>query len=386
MLDGRSLVDACVAQGCRFFTGVPDSVLGAFSRSCQALAPPARHVVAANEGNAIGLAAGWWLGHRSVPLVYLQNSGLGNAVNPLMSLAHAEVYGLPMVLLVGWRGRPGAKDEGQHRAQGRVTPGLLELMQIPWHEISAGEHAAQVVQTAFEQALSRRSPAAVLVPKGLVASEPDTAAGAHADTDADSGFSRTDAVRELMACIGPDDAVVGSTGYISRDLFGRWGEADRNPQQLFLSVGSMGHASQIAGGIAMARPDRRVWCIDGDGAFLMHLGGAAAMATQQPANLIHVVLDNGVHASVGHVPTCAPRLDLADVARALGYAKVASVNDGPSLREAATGARRRLECALIHARIGLAEKAALGRPPEPLERLGRSFESFLSSPDSRSGD
>ncbi len=386
MLDGRSLVDACVAQGCRFFTGVPDSVLGAFSRSCQALAPPARHVVAANEGNAIGLAAGWWLGQRNVPLVYLQNSGLGNAVNPLLSLAHAEVYALPMVLLVGWRGRPGSKDEGQHLAQGRATPGLLDLLQIPWREVSTAEQATQAVQAAFQEALSRRSPAAVLVPKGLVAAEPEPAADARVDADAGHAFCRTDAIRALMSCIEPGDAVVGSTGYISRDLFGQWADADRNPRQLFLSVGSMGHASQVACGIAMARPDRRVWCIDGDGAFLMHLGGAAAVAAQQPANLIHVVLDNGVHASVGHVPTCAPRLDLAAVARAMGYARVASVNDGPSLREAASGARRRLENALIHARIDQRETTALGRPPEPLERLGRSFESFLSSTDNRSGD
>jgi phosphonopyruvate decarboxylase len=369
MITGERLLDLLLGFGCRFFTGVPDSVLGGFCAACASVRPPARNVVAANEGNAIGLAAGWWLARRELGIVYLQNAGLGNAINPLVSLTHPSVYAIPMVLIVGWRGQPGRKDEAQHRPQGEITLQLLKLAGIETYVLEDEADAPSTLATVLEVAREKRAPVAVLVPPGLV-----TPAVQH--SPAADCWTRSDALAALLPLIGHQDAIVASTGFIARDLYEQVCESRRITAATFLCVGAMGHASQVACGVALGKPERRVWCLDGDGAFLMHLGGAAAIAELAPANLVHVVFDNGVHASVGGSSICA-RLDLSSLASALGYRQVFSVRNASEFTavEAASPAKGAV---FVEVKIGVGERKPLGRPPEPLARLGNQFEAFLA--------
>jgi phosphonopyruvate decarboxylase len=369
MITGEYLLDALLGLGCRFFTGVPDSVLGGFAAACGRVSPPARNVVAANEGNAVALAAGWWLARSEIGIVYLQNAGLGNAINPLVSLAHPSVYATPMVLIVGWRGQPGRKDEAQHRLQGEITPELLNLAGIETHVLEGEADALSTLATVIEAARRKRAPVALLVPPGLVAP-------AVQGPIAKNCWTRGDALAALLPLIGDDDAVVASTGFIARDVYEQFHESGRNTAATFLCVGAMGHASQIACGVALGNPERRVWCLDGDGAFLMHLGGAAAIAELAPAKFVHVVFDNGVHASVGGSSTCA-RLDLSGCARALGYRQIFSVRDARGLTALASASPADGPI-FVDLRIDVGERKPLGRPPEPLVRLGKDFEAFLA--------
>lgn len=265
---GKKILDTFVAQGCEFFTGVPDSVLAGFCAACERLENPHAHVVSANEGNAIGLAIGWWLARGSLP-VYMQNSGFSNALNPLLSAAHVGVYSTPMVLLVGWRGMPGHKDEPQHRIKGEITAELASLCRFEIFVLKDDATASGIVADAVSTALRKLTPTVVLVPPGFVLPPEQNA-------PSEMGlWSRTDAISALLDNVADGDALIATTGHIGRDVHGQLESRGRSTAQSFLCVGAMGHASQIAAGVAMAQPDRRVWCFDGDGAFLMHLGGAA---------------------------------------------------------------------------------------------------------------
>lgn len=331
------------------------------------MTPPARHVVAANEGAAVALAAGWWLATGEPGVVYMQNSGLGNAINPLLSLAHPAVYSIPMVLLVGWRGTPGLKDEPQHRVQGVVTQDLARLAGVEVVSLMDSTEAASAVEAAVAAARARRAPTALLVEQGMIAPSSVTKA---------AGWTRHEALRALLPLIDPRDPVVTTTGFIGRDVHEAMRAAGRPPGQDFPCVGAMGHASQIACGIALAVPERLVWCLDGDGSFLMHLGGSASIGSLGPPNLVHVVLDNGVHASVGGMATCAPGLDLATTARALGYQRIIKASDPEGLctaEELGSSAGP----VFVHLRIGTEEVSPLGRPPEPLQELGDAFARFI---------
>jgi len=373
MLDGKSIIAACLDHGCNFFTGVPDSVLGGFSQACMELPKTARHVVAANEGNAIALAVGWWLSRRTVPVVYLQNSGLGNSINPIVSLAHPAVYAVPMVLVVGWRGAPDGKDEPQHLVQGKITKDMLNLIGVRSIVLTLSHLVGDTIREATELARSSRSPIAVVVPKGLVAGNPNKAPASG------RGLSRSEAIAMFVEEIPRQDAIVGSTGYISRDIYDQFLERGHSTKQLFLSVGSMGHASQIACGVALGDPRRRVWCLEGDGALLMHLGAMACIGTVAPENLIHVVLDNGVHASVGGSPTCAPGADFSGLSRALRYRNTMQADDLAALRAKIAQVQSSQGPTMLHIRINLNEHRILGRPAAHLRPIAEEFEHFLEA-------
>lgn len=371
--------------GVRFATGVPDSLLKSFCACIEATVPAERHVIAANEGCAIGLAAGWHLGRGGVPLVYLQNSGLGNVINPLVSLADPGVYGLPMVVMIGWRGEPGVTDEPQHRRQGEITPALLDALGTPWQVLTDEiEGAKAQVAGLVATAVGRGGPVALLVRKG--AFSPFLRQGTPPSRVSDGlAMDREAAIAVIVAALaeeaasdgGANVAVVATTGMASRELF-ELRVARGEPTADFYTVGSMGHASSIALGLALARPDRRVVLLDGDGALLMHLGAAASVAASAPANLLHIVLDNAAHDSVGGQPTTHPRLNFAAVASALGYRDVGEADDEASLRAALGGALQAIPGAiadagqprhpsaggptLLHVRIRRGARSNLGRP------------------------
>ena len=315
MIDPSRFVAALEAAGIDRFVGVPDSLMKGFSAALAADVPAARHVIAANEGNAVAVAMGHALASGRPALVYLQNSGLGNTVNPLLSLVDPEVYGVPMVLLIGWRGEPGVADEPQHVKQGRVTPAMLDAMEVPWQELHAGVGDVEgLVRRAVDGAVGREGPVAILVRKGAFG-----AADVDARVVAPDMPSREEALARVVAAIADGALVVSTTGMLSRELFELRVAADGGDALDLLTVGGMGHASSIALGAALADPDREVWCLDGDGALLMHMGALAVIARSAGPRFHHVVFNNGVHDSVGGQPTAIDVVDVPALARAAGY-------------------------------------------------------------------
>ena len=297
-----------------FYAGVPDSLLKSFcayvTDNCGE-----NHVIAANEGGAVGLAAGHYLATGKPALVYMQNSGQGNAVNPLCSLADSDVYSIPMVLLVGWRGEPGVKDEPQHVKQGKVTVSLFETLGIPTEILpDDDESAANVTWKMVEKAKTESRPVALIVRKGLFAeyklqnTRPDIAA-----------LPREQAIEGVLKSLPDDAVVVSTTGMISREVYETRERLGQDHSRDFLTVGSMGHASMIAMGIAKAQPSRQVFCLDGDGASIMQMGNMAIVGQSGCSNLTHIVFNNAAHDSVGGQPTVGYDIDLPRIAESCGY-------------------------------------------------------------------
>lgn len=361
MISAEALYRAMAESGVEFVTGVPDSLLKGFCAFVGAALPAERHVVAVNEGAAVAIATGVQLASGGVPLVYLQNSGLGNAVNPLLSLTDPEVYGIPLVLLIGWRGEPGVADEPQHIKQGRVSPALLEAMEVPFEIIDEDpERAERSARAAVARARERSGPAALLVRKGAVG---DHAEPAHTAAEPGQLLGREQAIRVVAEALPEAVTVVSTTGKISRELYEHRVQHGQASSKDFLTVGSMGHASQIALGIALTRSDQPVVCLDGDGALLMHMGGLTTIGTSGARNYLHVVVNNGVHDSVGGQPTAGFAIDPPGVARASGYRQVhGPVSDPDDI----DGSVRRLLAddgpSFLEVRVRPGARGDLGRP------------------------
>ncbi len=342
-----------------FFTGVPDSQLKAL---CNFLmnrygVDPAHHIIAANEGNAAALAAGYHLATGKTPVVYLQNSGLGNLVNPVASLLHQKVYGIPCLFIVGWRGEPGVHDEPQHIFQGEITLKLLEDLEIPAFVIDKTTTEEQVSARLeeYRALFAQGKQAAFVVRKGGLEYTGKAAYGnAHPMT-------REEAIRYILQASG-GDPVVSTTGKASREVYELRESRGQGHGHDFLTVGSMGHSSSIALGLALQKKAQRVWCLDGDGATLMHLGAMAVIGASKPANLIHIILNNEAHESVGGMPTAAGALDLPAIAQACGYKSAVSVDGPEELERALAAAKTGNRLALIEVKCALGAREDLGRP------------------------
>lgn len=302
-------------NGVEYFTGVPDSLLKYFCAYVADHTPRNNHIIAANEGGAVGLALGYHFATEKLPMVYMQNSGLGNAVNPLLSLADIDVYSVPMLLLIGWRGEPNIKDEPQHVKQGKVTTTMLETMGIPY-EVIDGDESKIVgkIEKASQLALEKSIPVALVIKKGTFATYT-------MQTIADNKhlYKREDAVKAIVDQLSPHDIVVSTTGMASRELFEYRQYKGQSHCSDFLTVGGMGHASQIALAIAAQKEHCNVFCVDGDGAALMHLGSMAINGQSGLNNLKHIVINNGAHDSVGGQPTVANEICLQTIAKGCGY-------------------------------------------------------------------
>ena len=308
-------------NGTDFFTGVPDSLLKNFCAYITDTADKTHHIIAANEGCAVGLAAGHYFATDTIPLVYMQNSGLGNTVNPLLSLADKAVYSVPLLLVIGWRGEPGVHDEPQHITQGKVTCALLDAMEIPYAILETDEEKAAIqITDAYKSIKERNAPFALVVRKGCFA--PYTL---KSNDSVPAEMTREQAIEQIIAHAPSNAVFVSTTGMASRELYELREKNRQKHDTDFLTVGSMGHASQIALGIALCKRDKTVICIDGDGAALMHLGGFSTIGTQKPKNMVHIVLNNGAHDSVGGQPTVARNINLCAVALACGYDQALSV-------------------------------------------------------------
>ncbi len=343
MIRPEFFIDTLGSYGIDFFAGVPDSLLKNFCAVLSARLDGRHNIIAANEGGAVGLAAGHYLATGRPACVYMQNSGEGNAVNPLASLMDGDVYGLPALLVIGWRGEPGVKDEPQHAKQGKITLSLLDCLGIPYSVLSDDESVASdqiadalaVINAGGVYALVVRK-GTFSAPEAVPAAEPSASDLPFAAMNVPE-LSRESAIQAVAAALGPQDIVVSTTGMISRELFEYRASAGMGHGHDFLTVGSMGHASQIALGIALERPDRRVCCFDGDGAVLMHMGSMAIVGQSGASNYVHIVFNNGAHDSVGGQPTVGLAVDLCAVARAVGYRSALRVSTAAELRSALPG-------------------------------------------------
>lgn len=318
MIDPTHFSEFFSAKICSGIFGVPDSLLKEVSLELEKLTNIPR-VTACHEGSAVGLAVGSYLATGKPALVYMQNSGLGNAVNPLVALADRSVYGIPMVLLIGWRGQPGRPDEPQHTKQGRITEKMLELMEIPHFLLpKTTSESLALLKHAFALSIETSGPVAVLVEKGSFAKSASPSLGA--ELTGDSRLTREDAMKIVHAHTNSNEKIVATTGMLGRELeeFQASLTAPEVPGT-FLVVGGMGHASSVALGMALSSPGLRIWCLDGDGAMLMHLGAVPVIADSKPNDFIHVVFDNGAHDSVGGQPTPLRTSSLEKIAMAAGY-------------------------------------------------------------------
>lgn len=364
--------------GADFYTGVPDSQLKAL---CDYLMntfgiDSRRHIIAANEGNCTALAAGYHLATGKVPVVYMQNSGEGNIINPLASLLNEKVYAVPMIFIIGWRGEPGLHDEPQHIYQGEVTVKLMEDMGVATFIIGKDTTGDELkaAMDSFNDVLSQGRQAAFIIRKGALEY------GEKAVYKNENTMKREEIIRQIVKVSG-EDPIVSTTGKASRELFETRVSNNQSHKYDFLTVGSMGHSSSIALGVALNQPDKKIWCIDGDGAVLMHMGAMAVIGANSPENLVHVVINNGAHETVGGMPTVASKLDLVAAAKACGYPYAVSVNNFDDLEKELNYVKSISKLSLIEVKSSIGARADLGRPTTSAIENKESFMNYLLKSD-----
>lgn len=352
------VTDFVKALNAEFFTGVPDSLLQPL---CNYLIDrfgiSRQHIIAANEGNCTAIAAGYHLATGKIPVVYMQNSGIGNAVNPVASLLNNKVYAIPTIFIVGWRGEPGVKDEPQHIFQGEITVPLLELLDIHTYTVTPHSVVQEIeyCMKEFRKRLAEGKSVAFVMKRGALHYENPGSYGNQYT------LMREEIIRHIVAFSG-EDLVVCTTGKTGRELFELREANQQTHEQDFLTVGAMGHCSSIALGIALHKPEQKVWCIDGDGAALMHMGAMAVLGAQKPNNLIHIVINNGAHESVGGIPTVAEQINLPSIAKNCGYSDAEAVCDFSELDNALQKAKECQSLCFIEVKAAIGARRDLGRP------------------------
>ena len=376
MIEVKEFYDELLKNDIDFFTGVPDSLLKSFCAYIKDNVSGDKNIVSANEGNAIGLAAGYHLGTRKIGLVYMQNSGIGNAVNPLASLTDKLVYSIPMLLVIGWRGEPNKKDEPQHKKQGLITVETLELLEIKYEVLDQNTNNNEmkaIIKKAYKYMKENNEPYALVIKK-------DTFQEYKLKNNIISDFemTREEAIENIIRNMNEEAVIVSTTGMASRELFELREKHKESHNKDFLTVGSMGHASQIALGITLGNKDKEVYCIDGDGALIMHLGGLAIVGNQKPINFRHILINNGAHDSVGGQETVGLKIDTLAIAEACGYKKCYSCTSKDELirlSKELTGLEGPI---LLEIKVKKGGRKNLGRPTTtPIENK-EAFMNFLN--------
>ncbi len=362
--------------GADFYTGVPDSQLKALCNYLMSVygIDPKHHIIAANEGNCTALAAGYHLATGKIPVVYMQNSGEGNIINPVASLLNDKVYAIPVVFIVGWRGEPGIHDEPQHIYQGEVTVKLLEDMGIKVFVIgndTTDEEVASAMEE-FRTVLATGKDVAFVIRKGALTDAPKV------EYKNDNSMVREEIIRHIVKASG-EDPIISTTGKASRELFEIRGANSQSHKYDFLTVGSSGHSSSIALGVAINKPETKIWCVDGDGAVLMHMGSMAVLGSNKPSNMIHVVINNGAHETVGGMPTVAGSIDLVGVAKACGYPYAVCVDNFDDLDKELEDAKSKNELSMIEVRCSIGAREDLGRPTTTALENKRNFMEYLKT-------
>lgn len=345
--------------GADFYTGVPDSQLKSL---CNYLMDrygidSKHHVIAANEGNCTALAAGYHLATGSIPVVYMQNSGEGNVINPIASLLNDKVYAIPVIFVIGWRGEPGLHDEPQHIYQGEVTVKLMEDMDVATFVVGKDTTEEELINKMgeFREILSSGKSVSFIIRKGALTDAPKV------EYKNRNTMVREEIIEHIVKESG-EDPIVSTTGKASRELFEIREANGQGHKYDFLTVGSMGHSSSIALGVALNKPNQRVWCIDGDGAVLMHMGAMAVIGANQPSNFIHIVINNGAHETVGGMPTVAEEIDIVAIARACGYLYAVSVDSFEKLDNELRKVKSKNMLSLIEVKCSIGARENLGRP------------------------
>jgi len=374
MINPKDLFEILKNNGITFFTGVPDSLLKDFCAYVTDNVSNENHIINSNEGAAIGLASGYYLSTGKPALVYMQNSGLGNSINPLLSLADAEVYSIPMLLAIGWRGEPGKKDEPQHKKQGRVMLKMLESMEITYEIINSNtKNLSELIGKAVEYMQEESSPYALVISEGTF-EEYKLKSG----IETNYPLKREDAIKIIMDNLNDNDIIVSTTGKTSREVFEYRENNKQGHSNDFLTVGSMGHSSQIALGIALMKSDKQVYVLDGDGAVIMQMGTLAILGTESPANFKQIIINNGAHDSVGGQPTAALKIDFTAIAKACGFINTLIAENEVQIVEELGKLRKSKGPSLLEIRVNKGARSDLGRPTStPLENK-ESFMEFLS--------
>lgn len=375
MIKSESFYNKLKYYGTEFFTGVPDSLLKSF---CAYITYNAgnNNVIAANEGNAVGLAAGYYLATGKIPLVYMQNSGIGNAINPIVSLADKMVYEIPMLILIGYRGEPGKKDEPQHKKQGIITTGLIKTLGIKYEIIDENTDEAELnekLHKAYEYMKNEKVPFALIVKKGafeeyILKNEESI----------EYEMTREKAVGIIIDEIEKNSVIVSTTGMTSRELFEIRERKNEGHMKDFLTVGSMGHASSIAMGIAMNKTDKNVYCLDGDGAAIMHMGAMAVIGSRKLKNYTHIVINNGAHDSVGGQKTVGFNIVLTSIAEGCGYEKIFMCTTEEELRKILRKIRNSDKLSFIEVRVRKGARKNLGRPTMSPVKNKEDFMCYLN--------
>lgn len=372
-MQAKSFIEQLQANGIDAYYGVPDSLLKNICAYITDYADASHHIITANEGNAIGLACGHYLATARPALVYMQNSGQGNCVNPLLSLMDGDVYSIPVLLLIGWRGEPGVKDEPQHLKQGKVTLTLLESMAIEYTILSPDEcEAQQQIATACTYMQQQKKPYALVVRKGTF-----EAYSLQNKRAVAAEMRREEAICLVAEQLNESDIIVATTGQISRELYEHRSRCQASHQSDFLTVGGMGHASSIAMGIALQKPERQIICMDGDGALIMHMGAMGIIGNSGLQNLKHIVFNNSAHDSVGGQPTIAERLNIGRIASSCGYTAVYKANTKEELLQIMPEFSAHKGIALLEIAVQCGARSDLGRPKERPTENKKAFMNFV---------
>lgn len=378
MIKPSTFYDELLKNGTDFFAGVPDSLLKSFCAYVTDNAPSEKHIISANEGSATALAAGYHFATGKIPLIYMQNSGEGNMINPLLSLVDPDVYSVPLLILVGWRGEPGVHDEPQHVKQGKVTCALLDAMQVPYEIMAEDEqNLSAQLEKAYGYMKKNNAPYALVIRKGTF--EEYTLKN---NIPVTAEMKREQAIEKIMLSAPEKAAFVSTTGMASRELYELREKHGMGHEKDFLTVGSMGHASQIALSIALQKPERPVFCIDGDGAAIMQMGGMATVGTRSPKNMVHFVMNNGAHDSVGGQPTVGLEINLPEIAKACRYKRIYSAKNEKELGEVLAKIKNSFddntnELTFVEVKVSKGARKDLGRPKSTPQENKKAFMEFL---------
>ena len=375
MISPKYFYDSLIANGTDFFAGVPDSLLKNFCAYITDNAPADKHIISANEGSATALATGYHFATGKIPLIYMQNSGEGNMINPLLSIVDPDVYSVPMMIVIGWRGEPGVHDEPQHIKQGKVTCDLLDAMKIPYSVLGAdncNKCLDKALSKAYGYIKANNAPYAFVIKKGTF--EDYTLQN---NVTVDGDMSREEAIEKIMLSAPETAAFVSTTGMASRELYELRDKHGQGHSKDFLTVGGMGHASQIALSIAMQKKDRLIYCIDGDGASIMQMGGMATIGTRNPSNMVHIVLNNGAHDSVGGQPTVGRQIDLCGIAKACGYENVVKASTKEELDAILKDKNTFDKLTFIEVLVRKGARKDLGRPKTTPQENKKAMMEFL---------
>ena len=373
-IDSKKLFESLKKNDIGFFTGVPDSLLKDFCLCIDENVSSNNHIIAPNEGNAIALASGYYLATKKLPVVYMQNSGIGNAINPLLSLCDKEVYSIPIFLIIGWRGEPGIKDEPQHIKQGRIQLNLMKTLEIPFRIISSNDSEfIEKVDFLAKKAFNDNQPVALIVKKNTFKKFSKLKTTLNEDL-----LTREEALEVILKGLDDSSAVISTTGKTSREIFEIREKFNQSHKRDFLTVGSMGHCSSIALGIALQKSQKKVVCIDGDGAMLMHLGILTSIANSKITNFFHIVLNNEAHESVGGQETSAKKINLSDLVKNLNQEKTFYIKTKSELNKLLKKFNEEGGNYFIECKIKMGSRSNLGRPSKtPIENK-ESFMDFLN--------